>query len=158
MLTKRESPLTIISAFLSCEFHHEVKIDLKLLEYFKKDTDSILFVDLIKRMIKEDPNQREICKKLIEHAALKSNFERLQIVGSLGGKCFFHGKCINEFLIKVIDKNQLHMEGFLGEGSDSWQKFLAKFSYLLEKPDICSSYIKLFLNQVIICSIFFDTF
>ena len=151
MLTKRGSPLAIIITFLNGETNHKVKIDFKLLEALSKDTDNILFMDLIKRMIKKDPDQRQTCEDLIEHAALKGNEQRLEIVQHLAEKCFDGDECINEYLVKVIDKKEVHMEGALGEDSAKWKKLLVETSkFQAIKPDICSSLLKIFAGQVII--------
>ena len=152
MLTKRRSPLDIHTTFLKNEFHHKIKIDLQLLEDMTKNTDTILLIDLIKRMIQEDPDQRETCEDLIEHAALKDNEERFKIVLYLAGKCFENDECKNEYLVKVIDKKEVHLEGFLGKDSAEWKEFLAEAAKLPEPKEdikICSSLLKIFFNQVI---------
>ena len=151
MLTKKESPLAITTTFSKGEFHHKVKIDLQFLEDMTKDTDTILFIDLLKRMIKEVPDHRETCEDLIEHAALKSKNEQCWIVRDLVDKCFDENKCINEYLVKVMDKKEVHMKGSLGEDSAAWKELLAETSKLPEHPDIkiCSSLLKIFAEQVI---------
>ena len=151
MLTKKGSPLDFNIKFLKGEFHHKVKIDLKLLEALTKNTDTILFIDLIKRMIQEVPDQRETCEDLIEHAALKNEEGRLEFVQLMAGKCFDGVECKNEYLVKVIDKKEVHMEGFLGKDSAEWKEFLAEVAKYPElKPDIktCSSLLKIFYNKV----------
>ena len=152
MLTKKGSPLAITITFSQNEFHHKVKIDLKLLEALTKDTDTILFIDLIKRMIQEVPDQRENCEDLIEHAALMNNEERLEIVQHLAEKCFNRNKCINEYLVKVMDKKEVHMEGSMGENSDEWKKFFTETAKYPDSPDIkkCSSLLMIFDNWVIL--------
>ena len=155
MLTKRESPLAITTTFSKGKFHHTVKINLQLLEALKKNTDTILFVDLIKRMIQEDPDQREICENLIEHAALKDDEERLKIVRDLADKCFDGDTCRNEYLVKVMDKKEVHMEGSLGENSAEWKEFLAEAANNSQlKPEIksCSSLVKIFYTKTVIKS------
>ena len=152
MLTKRGSPLDIHTTFSQNEFHHKIKIDLKLFEALSKDTDTILLIDLIKRMIQEVPDQRGTCEDLIEHAALKDNEDRLQTVHYLANKCFADDECINEYLVKVIDKKEVHMEGSLGEDSAEWKKFLAAAAKIPKpKADIkiCSSLLKIFYSEVI---------
>ena len=144
--------MDIHTTFLNGEIYHKVKIDLKLLEALTKDTDTILLIDLIKRMIQEVPDQRETCEDLIEHAALKSNEERLEIVELLANKCFNEDECINEYLVKVINKREVHMEGAMGEDSAEWKEFLFETANYPElKPDIkiCSSLVKIFNNKVI---------
>ena len=152
MLTKRESPLDIHTTFLKNEFHHKIKIDLQLFEDLTKDTDTILLIDLIKRMIQENPDQRETCQDLIEHAALKNEEKRCEIVLYLACKCFKHDECINKYLVKVINKREVHMEGCMGEDSAEWKAFLAETAKNFElKPNIkiCSSLLKIFYNEVI---------
>ena len=152
MLTKKGSPLDFNTKFLNSKFHHKVKIDLQLLEVLTKDTDTILFIDLIKRIIQEVPDQRETCEDLIEHAALKSNEERVEIVERLAKKCFDGDKCKNEYLVKVMNKKEVHMEGFLGEDSAEWKELLAETTKLPKlKPDIktCSSLLKILSDEVI---------
>ena len=146
MLTKRGSPLAITTTFFNGEFNHKVKIDFKLLEALSKDTDTILFIDLIKRLFKEDPDQRETCEYLIDHAALKNEKRRLLIVGDLADKCFDGDECKNEYLVKMMDKKELHLEGALGEDSIEWKEFLAEASKLPGNPDIkiCSSVVYIF--------------
>ena len=152
MLTKGGSPLAITTTFFRSEIHHKVKINLQLFEALTKDTNTILFIDLVKRMIQEVPEQRETYENLIDHASLKSNYERLQIVLHLADKCFDGNKCNNEYLVKVMDKKKVHMEGFLGEDSAEWEEFLAEVAKNLKlKPDIrsCSSLLKIFKGKVI---------
>ena len=138
--------MDIHTTFLKNECHHKVKIDFKHLAVLTKDTDTILFIDLLKRMIQEVPDQRETCEDLIEHAALKSVEGRLKIVGDLAGKCFDGDKCINEYLVKVMNKKEAHMEGSLGEKSAEWKELLAEVSNLPGIPDIktCSSLVCIF--------------
>ena len=144
--------MAITSTFFKNEISHDYKINLKLLDSLTKDTDTILFIDLIKRMIEKVPDQRQTCESLIHHAALKTNKGRLEIVQHLAGKCFDGDKCINEYLVKVMDKKEVHMEGALGEDSAEWKKLLAETSKLPDSPDIkkCSSLLKIFTKQVII--------
>ena len=153
MLTKRGSPLGFSTTFSKGEFYHKVKIDFELLEALTKDTDIILFIDLIKRMIQEVPEQRQTCEDLIEHAALKSDQERLKIVEHLANKCFDGKRCKNEYLVNMMDKKEVHMEGFLEEDSVEWRELLAEVAKLPEHPDfkICSSLLKIFAVEVIIC-------
>ena len=152
MLTKRRSPLAITITFLNGKFHHKVKIDLKLLEALTKDTDNILFIDLIKRMIKEIPEHRQTCEDLIDHAALKSDQKRLEIVQHLADKCYDGDECRNEYLVKVMNKKELHVEGALGEDFAGWKEVLAEFGKLPVKPNFkaCSSLLMMFTKQVII--------
>ena len=144
--------MAITTTFLKGEFHHNLKIELQLLEALTKDTDTILSIDLIKRMVHKYPDQRETCENLIEHAALKSNEERVKIVRHLAEKCFDKDECINEYLVKVIDKKEVHMDGSLGEDSAEWREFLAEVAKLSQlKPDIktCSNLLKMFQALVI---------
>ena len=152
MLTKKGSPLDFNTKFLKGEFHHKVKIDLLLLENLTKETDTILLIDFIKRMIKEVPDQRENCEDLNDHAALMRNTGRYFIIFDLAYKCFDGDKCKNEYLVKLMDKKEVHMEGFLGENSAEWKELLnvtAKLS--IPKPDIktCSNLLKIFIDWVI---------
>ena len=134
------------------KMHHEVTIKLKLLDELRTNTDSILFIDLLKRMVEKIPDQRETCEHLIGHAALKSNQERLEIVQLLAEKCFDGDECINEYLIKVMDKNEVHMEGSLAEDSAEWKKLLAEVANFQTDIKKCSSLLKIFAVQVIFCS------
>ena len=152
MLTKGENPLAITTTFTKSEFHHNLKIDLQLLKALTKDTDTILLIDLIKRMIQKVPDQRETCENLIDHVALKSNEERLKIVRNLAEKCFDLDNCKNEYLMKVMDKKEVHMEGFLGEDSAEWREFSAetgKNPNLKLDIKICSNLFKIFKGWVI---------
>ena len=145
--------MDIHTTFLKKEFHHKVKINLKLLDALTKNTDTILFVDLLKRIIQKVPDQRGTCEDLIDHVALKSNEERFMIFRYLAKKCFDGDKCINKYLVKMMDKKEVHKEGFLGEASDEWKKYLAEAAKFLQlKPDTktCSSLIKLFNMKMVI--------
>lgn len=109
-------------------------------------------------MVQVTPNYRETIENLINHAFFKDNEKRLQIVRELDEKCFDNGKCTNENLVKILDKNEVHMEETLGEDSNSWKEFSAKASkFLKQQPDIeiCSSLVQLFSKQVIFVSIAF---
>ena len=128
------------------------QVNLKLLNEFQTDTESILFIDLIKSMVQEEPNYRGNCTKLIDHAFFKGNTDRLQIIRELAEKIFYNGKS-NENLLKIMNKNEVHMEGSLGAEFAPWKKFLAETSkYSEQQPDIkvCSSLVKLISKQVII--------
>ena len=152
MLTNGGNPMAITLTFFKNEICHDSKINLKPLDLLRKDTDTILFIDLIKKMIRKTPDQRETCDNLIKHAALKSNEERLEIVQLLSNKCFFQDKCINEYLVKMMDKNGVHMKESLREESDAWQEFLVGGLMLPEDLDIkiCSSLLKILSKQVTI--------
>ena len=115
--------MDIHTTFSKNEMKYRVKVNWKLLDEFRTDTDSILFIDLIKRMIRENPDERETCQKLIEHAVFMDDQERYKIVDEIMYKCF-PGEHDNKYLIQVIDKNELHLEEFLGEESDPWKQFL----------------------------------
>ena len=152
VLTKGGSPLDIHTTFFKSEIHHKVKIDLKLLEALTKDTDTILFIDLVKKMIQEIPDQRETCEDLIEHAALKSNEERFEIVERLAGKCFDGYNGTNKYLVKLMDKKEVHMEGSLAEDSAEWKEFLTevvKNPRLRPNIKICSGLLKIIVGGVI---------
>ena len=133
--------------FLKNEIKHNVKLNLKLLDGFRTDTDSILFIDLIKRMIREKPDERETREKLFDHAVFMDDKKRFEIVDTIFKKCFHWGGD-NKYLIQVVDKNELHLEGFLGEESEPWKECLVELS--MYKPEgepelkICSS---LLLNK-----------
>ena len=133
------------------DIQHKVKITSWLLYEFKTDTESILFVDLLKRMIEKIPDHRETYNTLIDHAIFKSNQDRLKIVLDVAKKCF--DKC-NSFLINIVNKNEVHMERFLGEETHEWKTFLDEVSKLPGDPDIkqCSSLLKIIAEQVIIWS------
>ena len=153
MLTKRGSPLDVHVKFVNGAIQHKTIIDSQLLDALTKDTDTILFVDLIKRMIKRVPDQRQTCENLIEHAALKTNKDRFEIVQLMAVKCFDGNECKNEYLVKMMNKKEVHLKGSLAEGSAEWEKLLdeaAKYPEL--KPDIkkCSDLLKVFAVEVII--------
>ena len=154
MLTKRGSPLDINIKFFIGDIQHKMNIDSQQLDALTKDIDTILFIDLINRMIHRIPDQRETCENLIDHAALKSNEERLEIVQHLAAKCFDGDECKNEYLVKIMDKKKVHLKRSLAEDSAEWKELLAETSRLPRNPDIkiCSSLLKIFAEQVIIIS------
>ena len=154
MLTKRGSPLDINFKFLNGEIQYRMIIDSQLLDTLTKDADSILFVDLIKRMIKKNPDQRQTSEDLIDHAALKNDKEWLEIVQLMAGKCFSGDKCINEYLVQIIDKKEVHMKGSLAEDSAEWKELIAEVAKLSVKPNLkaCSSLLMIFSEQVFSCS------
>ena len=132
------------------EIHYKVNITLRLLYEFKTGTESILLIDLLKRMIEKIPNHRETYNTLIDHAFFKSNQDRLKIVRDVAKKCFDEN---NDYLIKTMNKNEVHMEGSLGEETTECKKFLDEISKLPGDPDIkqCSSLLKIIAFQVVIC-------
>ena len=85
---------------------HQVKVNLELLDKFRSDTESILFIDLIKRMLQRDPNERDTCDKLMKHAFFMDDEERAEIIQDLSKKYF--------------TEDELHLEGSLGAESDPW--------------------------------------
>ena len=147
--------MEILKKFLNNETQLQVKISLRLLDDFRTDTDSMLFIELIKRMIRQDPDHRETSEKLLDHAIFKDNAERLGIIKSLSKKCYAGDKCINQFLVKVMNKNEVHLEGTV-EHSEPLKDLLAELTNYPEKPDIkiCSSLVRLFEAKVILLFFF----
>ena len=151
MLTNRGSPLDINIKFVNGEIQHSMVIDSLLLDALTKDTDTILFIDLIKRMIKKVPDQRQTCEDLLKHVALKNEKGRLEIVQLMANKCFNADECINAYLVKVMDKKEVHMEGSLAEDSAEWKKLLAEVANFQTDIKKCSSLLKIFAVQVVLC-------
>ena len=149
MLTKRGSPLDINIKFVNGKIQHRMIIDSLLLDALTKDTDTILFIDLIKRMIQKVPDQRETCKNLIQHAALKNKKKRFEIVKLMANKCFDEDKCINAYLVKVMDKKEVHMKGSLAEDSAEWIKLEVEAAKFQADVKICSSLLKIFAEKVV---------
>ena len=152
LFTQGECPLEFNIKFSKSEVQPTVKIDLLLLDDFRKDTDSILFIDLIKRMIRENPEERETCDKLIQHAVFKNDEELMNIVEYIAKKCFT-STGDNEYMIKIIDKDELHLEGFLEAEFEPWNKFTDEMiKYTQLKPDIktCSSLLRLFTQTYMV--------
>ena len=132
--------------------HHEITIKLRLLDELRTNTDSILFIDLLKRMIEKIPDQRETCAKLIDHAIFMNIENRCEIVRTISNKCFKKDKCINQNLIKIMDQHNLHKEGSLRA---SWWDFLdeaAKCTSQQPNIEVCSSFVSLFQHIVIVNS------
>ena len=165
MLTKGEIPLDINTSFLNTETFYTVKIKMMLLDEFRTDTESILFIDLIKRMLKEVPNERETCANLIEHAVFMDFDRRCKIVQNISVKCFNKDKCINRSLIRIMDQHDLHKEGHLKVNHERWKNFLKKvsectslqpdvnkYSTIQSDPEVCSIFVNLFQHIVTICS------
>lgn len=151
LFTDGKSALTIATNYFKETLKHEVKINLKPLDILKFDTECILFIDLIVKMVQEEPKYRESCDNLINHAFFKGKNNRLKIVRKIANECFDMAETIYPNLVINLDKHEVHYEGFLGEDSAPWQKFLTGASSYPEKPDIktCSSLIKFVSKQVI---------
>ena len=144
--------MDIHTTFSKNELKHRVKVNLKLLDEFRSDTDSILFIDLIKRMIRENPEERETVYKLFQHAVFKNDEELMNIVEYIAKKCFT-STGDNEYMIKIIDKDELHLEGFLEAEFEPWNKFTDEMiKYTQLKPDIktCSSLLRLFTQTYMV--------
>lgn len=152
LFTKGESPLVITTTFSKNKTIFRVHINLELLNEFRTNTESILFIDLLQKMLQEVPDDRESYENLITHAVFMSNDEKFRIVRDLIRDCFYSGyQDSNEFWIIMMDKNELHMEGSLGEESDEWKDFLAAVSKHTDiVPDIntCSSLVQIFRYKV----------
>ena len=96
---------------------------------------------------REAPIDRETCEKLLEHGVFKDTNEWLKIVREMSLKCFAGGKCANEYLVKVMNKNERHVEGSLGADSVAWKEFLSetsKFPELKPQYRVCSSIVHVF--------------
>ena len=132
--------------YLKDKVHYDVQINLRLLDDFQKDTDTILFIDLIKKMVHEVPEVRETCENLINHALFMNIEYRCEIVRDISRKCFD-----KERIIRILNRNEVHMEGSLEKESDAWKNFLNEISKCTSpNPDIkvCSSLLQLFRSQV----------
>ena len=128
----------ITTTFSKNEANHHVHINLQLLKEFQTDTESILFTNLMQKMLIEVPSGRENYKKLLDHAVFMNNKARLQIIRDLARKMNTDiDSNSNEFLEKIMNKNEVHMEGFRGTESAEWKEFLAADSYY-KRPDIRS--------------------
>ena len=152
-LTEGENPLNLQKKFKFGIAHYEVEINLKPLVDHRTTSDSILFTDLIKRMIREDPDDRETCQKLIKHAVFMNEGEQCQFVKEFAMKCYnLRWRFPNSFLIKTLDKDELHLEGFLGENTEAWKNFesiRSKFPDLQIDIKSCSSLLQMFEYMVI---------
>ena len=150
LLTGGGNPMAITSTTVKNKTHYQVKVDFKLLDSFRTDTDTILFIDLIKRMVQEKPVHRETRSLVYCHGAFKTNTERLEVVQGLSKKCF-NGNQGDKYLISIIDMHKLHMVGSLGESSTEWLEFLAEAAKHQLKPDIkvCSSLLEIFKKVII---------
>lgn len=152
LFTEGKSVMQITTKFFKSNPKHEARIDLKPLDLLRSDTECILFIDLIKSMVQEEPNYRVTSESLIEHALFKENEERLQIVQELAEKCFDKDQCIYEYLVEIMNQNEKHMKGSLVEDSAEWKKLFAKtakFPDLKLHIKVCSNLVKLISKQVI---------
>ena len=152
-LTEGGNPLRLTKIFNDGKAHYEVEINLKPLVDHRTTSDSILFTDLIKRMIREDPDDRETCEKLIKHAVFMNEGEQCKIVEKVAYKCHaLKNKFPNSFFIKILNKDELHLEGFLGEDTEAWKNFesiRSKFPELQIDIKTCSSLLRMFDFMVI---------
>ena len=139
LFTKRENPFEA-----TINIHDKVKINLNLLDKYEKNIDTILYIDLIKKMVQEEPTERDTCKNLIDHVVFMGNKERLEVVHKLAEKC------MDKDFIEIIDRNKVHMKRSLSEES---AEFKALLDEILKFPDvetdikICSSILDLFQND-----------
>ena len=146
LFTKGGSPLTINMKYYNDEIHYEVQINLRLLDEFRKDTDTILFIDLIKKMVHKDPEGRETCENLINHAVFMNIEYRCTIVRDISRKCVD-----KDNIIKILNRNEVHMEGSLEKESDVWKDFLNEISKCTPPSidfKVCSNLVQLFRSQV----------
>ena len=107
-------------------------------------------------MLQEVPDHRENYKKLLDHAVFMGNKARLQIVSSVAEKSKQND--INEILKDIMNKNEVHMEGFRGTETDEWLEFLAANSNcrLLDIKSCSILVMKLHTNNVL-DSLFVDS-
>ena len=135
-----------------------------LLDEFRTDTESILFIDLIKRMIKKNPGERETCESLTKHAVFMEITSWCEIVQNISNKCFDKDKC-NQKLIKIMNQHDLHKDGHLKVDHEMWKNFSDKVSdcttlqpdqkmyhTIQLDPEVCSIFLNLFQYIVTTCS------
>ena len=102
LFTAKKNPLIIKMDCSNKEIEYKLEISLKLLDDFRTDTESILFIHLIKKMIQESPDDRETCNNLSNHIFFMSDEKRFEIVQDLAERIFKKGQKRNEYSIKII--------------------------------------------------------
>ena len=102
-------------------------------------------------MVQEEPTERDTCQNLIDHAALRSNDERLLIFHNILKNNKHLSSSNFNYLVKMMDSEMKHMKGFLGKNSEPWKKFLgvaSKFPEVKIDLEACSSIVIFFELQV----------
>ena len=98
-------------------------------------------------MLQENPQDRETCDNLIKHPLFMDDERRWEIVEKIAER-----SSNNQYLTKIMDKNELHLEGFLGTNSDAWKKLLKHsiFSQIEKDYTTCSRLLQLFKDYEVL--------
>lgn len=151
-LTGGKSPLPITITYYEDQSKKYI-VDLKNLSDFQKDTKSILFIDLIKEMLHESPDNRLTCQQLNDHIVFKEMQNWVEIVKNRAAD-FFYENHVNKERIKIMNMKKLHMIGFLNAECEKLTDFLLEINHD-SQPNIndCSSLLKMFTLEVITYSV-----
>lgn len=119
ILTERANPMEIISRMTRDEMKYRMLINMEHLENLPNDTETVLFIDLIKIMLQRDPLARESCLHLIDHAFFTDVWSRFTFLERIYNKCGFTYKywnqksqLLNHSLIDTINQQAVHLEGY----------------------------------------------
>ena len=76
MLFERENPIEISTKLTKDEVEHKMFLNIELLNSLKQGTETILFYDLMKTMLKNNPLDRGTCSDLLVHALFAGSLSR----------------------------------------------------------------------------------
>lgn len=112
MVTEGKTPIK-----LSAELSHDAMVmsarisTNHLNNMVMENTNIILLINLIKRMLEEDPQKRDTCVQLIEHAVFLSIKERWDLLGSFQKNHKIALRQKDSFLSNLLNENQLYLIG-----------------------------------------------
>lgn len=151
LFTGGERPLPITIRIFPSNQTYQVNLDI--LHKFRKDTESILFIDLIRKMIREIPGSRSTRELLIKHAVFMNITDRVAVVQSFATSFLFDSnEQDNKNRIAIIDGKKLHMKGILSAKREELENFLTVMNETYLNLDlninVCSSLLQMFASQV----------
>lgn len=128
MLTEGQKPMKIIAEWSNGGMKIDAKVFIRHLNDLQKDnTDIILLIDLIKRMLEEVPQKRDSCQQLIKHAVFMKFKKRRFLLRKyvVNHECF-----VFDSKFHPINKNKLHLNGL----KDTDKKFVDELDLRMVDP------------------------
>lgn len=152
ILTERANPMEIISRMTRDEMKFRMLINMEHLENLSNDSETALFIDLIKIMLQRDPLVRESCVQLIDHAYFADIWSRFAFLERIYNKCGFTFKYwnqkshfLNQSLIEAINQHSPHLNGY---SEIDTNKIIASDFFIRFDINNCSDILRYIIEKV----------